>query len=187
MKGFTHFIVIALVTLFISCAVSENPKPRAKNIDSADDNANSEALKEKTSPAGTSSNSEKKTESQSEVSAPDPKRVKECRSVDTGDRFVLKKQTFPIDFKPFEKSCFVTSHDPEYEDPPFGSVIEIFKDGKRVFEFDSRFNPEAATCWVKGVAFEDLTEDGVGRHYCCWRVWNKGRRGPSQRGVHKYR
>ena len=83
----------------------------------------------------------------------------ECYAVDTGDKFLLKSQTFPIDFEPFRNSCFVTSHDPEYDDPPLGSEISVYTNGKRVYKFDSRYNPNAATCWVKAVSFQDVTDD----------------------------
>ncbi len=83
----------------------------------------------------------------------------QCLDVNTGDRFLLKKQTFPINFKPFENSCFVTTYDPEYEDPPLGSEISIYKDGRQIYKFDSRYNPNAATCWVKSVGFEDVNAD----------------------------
>ncbi len=105
-----------------------------------------------------------RSETNTSITIPDKTnsgRVEECRGVDTGDRFLLTSQTFPIDFKPFEKSCFVTTHDPEYDDPPLGSEISIYKDGQQIYKFDSRFNPNAATCWVNAVGFEDVNNDGL--------------------------
>lgn len=86
---------------------------------------------------------------------------KDCENIDTGDNPVLKSQTFPIDFQPFEGSCFVTEHNPEYDDPPLGSEIYIYKNGKRIYQFSSRYNPDSATCWVEAVAFEDLNNDSL--------------------------
>jgi hypothetical protein len=83
----------------------------------------------------------------------------ECFSVDTGDNVVYKKQTFAIDFVPFEGSCFVTEHNPEYDDPPLESQFGIYKDGKRVYEFPSQFNGTTFGCWVEAVSFQDLNAD----------------------------
>lgn len=86
---------------------------------------------------------------------------KECLETDTGDKLILEDQTFAVDFKPFEGSCFVTSHNPEYDDPPIGSEFKIYNDGKEVYKFDSRYHANAATCWVEAVAFEDLNKDSL--------------------------
>jgi hypothetical protein len=83
----------------------------------------------------------------------------DCTKINTGDKKLLKKQTFPVDFPPFENSCFVTSHEPEYTDPPLGSEYAIYKDGKKIFDFPEQL--AGATCWVEAVAFEDLNEDNL--------------------------
>ena len=85
----------------------------------------------------------------------------ECFAVDTGEKDILESRTFAIDFEPFKGSCFVTAHDAGRTDPPIGSVIAIYRDGKRIYEFNSRYNPNAAGCWVEDVSFQDLTEDGL--------------------------
>lgn len=82
-----------------------------------------------------------------------------CQSVDTGDFKVYAKQTFAIDFEPFRNSCFVTSHNPEYEDPPMESQFAIYKGGKKAFDFPSQFNGVNFGCWVDAVAFQDLNDD----------------------------
>lgn len=82
-----------------------------------------------------------------------------CQSVDTGDYNVYKKQTFAIDFEPFRGSCFVTSHNPEYDDPPLESKFAIYKNGKQVFDFPSQFNGTNFGCWVEAVSFQDLNDD----------------------------
>ena len=63
-----------------------------------------------------------------------PVTKKECESVDTGDNALLNAQTFPFDFEPFRNSCFVTSYNPEYDEPPMESEIAIYKGGKKVFD-----------------------------------------------------
>ena len=82
-----------------------------------------------------------------------------CVTVNTGNKAVLKSQTFAIDFEPFKGSCFVTTHDPEYKDPPLESEIAIYRDGKRVFEFPEQFNGIQVGCWVEAVAFQDVNND----------------------------
>jgi len=84
-----------------------------------------------------------------------------CTGLDTGEKAILKSQTFPIDFEPFKGSCFVTTHDPEFTDPPLGSEVGIFKDGTQIYQFDSSFDENSATCWVIAVGFRDINDDGL--------------------------
>ena len=84
----------------------------------------------------------------------------ECHAIDTGDNVILKSQTFPVDFEPFAGSCFVTTHNPENEDPPMEAEIAIYTDGKKVFHFPEQFNGVANyACWVDAVSFQDLNAD----------------------------
>ena len=94
-----------------------------------------------------------------------------CYEVNVGDKVVLKSQTFAIDFEPFKNSCFVTTHDRDFTDPPLNSEIAIYKDGKKLpkaFQNGPPGEPdidEGATgfptgsCWVVAVAFQDLNAD----------------------------
>lgn len=82
-----------------------------------------------------------------------------CYEVKTGEKAVLKSQTFAIDFEPFKGSCFVTSHDPDFTDPPLESEIAIYKYGKKTFDFPNQFNGVSVGCWVNAVAFQDVNED----------------------------
>lgn len=82
-----------------------------------------------------------------------------CQTVDPGEYELYKKQTFAIDFEPFRNSCFVTSHNPEFDDPPMESQYAIFKNGKKVFDFPSQFNGVNFGCWIEAVSFQDLNED----------------------------
>jgi hypothetical protein len=82
-----------------------------------------------------------------------------CHSVDTGEYDLNKKQTFAIDFEPFRNSCFVASHNPEYDDPPMESKFAIYKNGKKVFDFPSQFNGVNFGCWIDAVSFQDLNDD----------------------------
>jgi hypothetical protein len=85
----------------------------------------------------------------------------DCLRVDAGDNAILAAQTFPVDFAPFANSCFVTSYNPEYDDPPMESEFAIYQDGKKIFDFPNRFNGVEFGCWVEGVQFEDLNADNL--------------------------
>ncbi|NJM53911.1 MAG: hypothetical protein HC846_11300 [Blastocatellia bacterium] len=82
-----------------------------------------------------------------------------CYNLVRDDLLLDKKQTFFIDFKPFEKSCFVTFHNPEFDNPPLESQFFIYQNGQEVFEFPEQFGMGNTTCWVDAVAFEDLNSD----------------------------
>lgn len=84
-----------------------------------------------------------------------------CYETDTGDNVVLKSQTFALEFEPYKGSCFVTSHNPEFDDPPMESEFAIFKNGKKLADFPTPFNGATFGCWVDGVAFQDLNADGL--------------------------
>lgn len=88
-----------------------------------------------------------------------PMTAAECQRVETGDNVVLKSQTFSFDFAPFAGSCFVTAHNPEYDEPPMESEFAIYKDGKKIFVFPSQFNGTTFGCWVDAVSFQDLNDD----------------------------
>jgi hypothetical protein len=69
-----------------------------------------------------------------------------------GKRYI-KSQSFTFDYKPFERSCFVTFGSTDQmtdeKDYPRGSTFYIYKDGKQVFEFPSAFGGIPG-CWVEG-------------------------------------
>ena len=85
----------------------------------------------------------------------------DCLQVETGDNAIQAAQTFPVDFAPFANGCFITSYNPEYDDPPMETEFAIYQDGKKVFDFPNRFNGVEFGCWVEGVAFEDLNADDL--------------------------
>lgn len=85
----------------------------------------------------------------------------ECANVRAGDKAVLAKQTFPVDFEPFRRSCFVTAYNPEYDEPPLDSEFAIYTDGKEVFKFPNQFNGVTTGCWVEAAAFQDLNADNL--------------------------
>jgi hypothetical protein len=73
---------------------------------------------------------------------------------------LVAKQTFSLDFEPYQGACFATFNDPEYSDPPLDSEFFIYDNGKEVFEFPEQFNGVESGCWVDAVGFEDLNGDG---------------------------
>lgn len=87
-----------------------------------------------------------------------------CGEPKMAGKTLIKKQMFPIDFKPFSGSCFVTFGSKEdmldEKDVPRGSTFYIYRDGKQMFEFPDAFGGQSA-CWIEGVSFVDLNGDGL--------------------------
>ena len=139
MRSAYLLIIIAIAAIAISCGSSpqntrNGPNPTAGSGSSPQ-------------PAGTPAAGSGMSQAQS------------CYELDTGRKKLLPSQTFPIDFEPFKDSCFVTTHDPDFTDPPLESEIAIYEDGKRVFIFPDQFNGVQTGCWVRAVAFEDVNDD----------------------------
>lgn len=147
---FTFFILLFLISA--GCSVQFNqsngntvsPKTENSNLSNTGSNANNSPSNQAETP------SPSKTENTDNSS---------CYGLKRKDLFLDKKQTFSIDFKPFEKSCFVTFHDPEFDDPPLGSQFFVYKDGKEIFNFPQQFGGGNTACWVDAVSFEDLNND----------------------------
>jgi hypothetical protein len=165
MKTLFYVLIVLAVGFSFACSVTETNNFKEKNVNKAvspkkpnENKAETPEIKENPSDSNLkTSSSPKPGKSETEYKLA----KKKCEAIDTGDNILLKSQTFPFDEKPFEGSCFVTEHNAEFDDPPIGSEISIYKDGKRVYRFDSRYNPDSATCYVKAVAFEDLNDDGL--------------------------
>lgn len=163
MKKITYMLGFALLCVSVGCSAGETSAPGGTDSENDQRVSKEKNGKEKTESTalpdndGTGEGDPGKTKS----AKPDSDAQLACEKVNTGDNMILKSQTFAIDFKPFEKSCFVTAHHPEYDDPPLGSVFSIYKNGKEVYKFDSRFHADAATCWVRAVSFQDLNADGL--------------------------
>jgi hypothetical protein len=153
MKKLVLVVIIGLCT-FSACSFlrpgtdqAANQKP-ANNANSAPGAGNGQAAVAANSPAKDSS---------SEIAVT----KRDCESVDTGDNALLKSQTFPFNFEPFRNSCFITSYNPEYDDPPMESEIAIYKNGKKIFDFPGQFNGVLTGCWIDAVSFQDLNSDGL--------------------------
>jgi hypothetical protein len=144
------FASILSILFFTSCTSNRDNTATTNNQSNSTPQAASATPKTEASAADSGGKKEEKTVSKAD-----------CVKVDTGDKKLLEKQTFPIDFAPFEKSCFVTSYNPEYDYPPLEAEFAIYKDGKKVFDFPSQFNGVTFGCWVEAVAFEDLNGDNL--------------------------
>jgi len=154
------YIALCMCALFFaSCTVKFNEEAKTENKAAENPSNTNTANSVSEAPKDTSKGVNIKVSD--DVSEAIPVTKSECLSVDTGDNEVVKNQTFAIDFAPFTKSCFVTSHNPEYDDPPMEAEFSIYKNGERVFDFPSQFNGVTSGCWVDGVAFEDLNDDNL--------------------------
>ena len=159
------YALILAVACFASCAtnrkVDEPPKKQvAESTKAAGELKSAETAKTETNSqpnSGKAANSADKKNIFDEIKVTKT----DCAGVDVGDSAVMAKQTFPIDFAPFTNSCFVTSYNPEYDDPPLESEYAIYKDGVKVFDFPGQFNGVEFGCWVEGAAFEDLNDDNL--------------------------
>lgn len=152
-----HLLFFALAALFFSsCTVRLNSEKEKSDSNVKPENTNSAAV-------SSGKRNEMSDAMSGERQNPDakPNAKTECRSVDTGDKTLLESQTFPIDFAPFQNSCFVTAHNPEYDDPPLDSEFSIYKDGEQAFIFPDQFNGVTVGCWVEAVSFEDLNNDNL--------------------------
>ena len=144
------FASVLCILFFTSCSLNRDNTAPANNQSNATPPAASATPKTEASAADSGGKKEEKTVSKAD-----------CVNVNTGDKQLLENQTFPIDFAPFERSCFVTSYNPEYDEPPLEAEFAIYKDGKKVFDFPSQFNGVTFGCWVEAVAFEDLNGDNL--------------------------
>ncbi len=151
-------LLIIFVSLFIaSCSFNTGEK--------ADQKANESNQKANKSEAETANKSENKENKSDKPLFPDEKKKEtsaaktDCANLKRDGMKLDKKQTFPVDFAPFENSCFATFHEHDFEDPPLGEKFYIYKDGKEIYEFPEQ--TEAATYTIEGVAFEDLNGDNL--------------------------
>lgn len=81
----------------------------------------------------------------------------DCLKNRRGGKVPDAKQTFVMDFAPFEDACFITFHDAEFTNPPLGAEFYVYRDGKEIFEFPEQL--KGATCWIEAVSFVDLNDD----------------------------
>jgi hypothetical protein len=148
-------MIISAVTVLSSCSfnvgTTSDPGKAVSNSNTSKPAASN------TSNAGTSAPPSKPAATPEKASAA-------CREQKLDGKVFIKSQTFPIDFKPYEGSCFVTFAEKEdmvdEKDVPRGSTFYIYKDNKQLAELPDAFGGSTA-CWIEGVSFKDLNGDGL--------------------------
>ena len=154
MKSLTAFFLFVLC--LSSCAVKFD-RTKESETAAAEKSANAG---NKTENKNTYKN-DSEPESAKNIFGENGKNRTDCAKINTGDKKLLVSQTFPFDFAPYKNSCFVTAHDPEYDDPPLDSEFSIYRDGKEIFFFPNQFNGVTTGCWVEAVSFQDLNNDNL--------------------------
>lgn len=150
---FTSAFFLAVCCLAFSGCFSASEKPEKANAVNSETVNNSNSVIEKAGSAG--ENLPAQVETGGKNAAGD------CGELKKAGFALDKKQTFPVDFPPFEKSCFAVFHDPDFTNPALGAQFFIYRDGAEIFAFPEQFNGGNATCWVDAVAFEDINKDAL--------------------------
>jgi len=153
MKRFS-FILILTACFANACAFNSNSEKANSSSPNTANSANSNAEKSSSGGAVTNQTSKQSETAKSNSNA-------DCQNIKIAGKELDKKQTFTFDFEPFKNACFVTAHDPEFDDPPLGSEFFIYQDGREVYKFPTPFNGVTTGCWAEAVAFQDLNEDGL--------------------------
>ncbi len=151
-----------LISVFILCVLCLSACTAGRKSASQTENSAAENSNIKSSGEIKKSDKSKENVSSAKDTASEKDSAKtNCSNIDTGDKTILKSQTFPVDFAPYKNSCFVTVHNPEYTDPPLDSEISIYRNGEEVFYFPNQFNGVTIGCWVEAVSFQDLNGDNL--------------------------
>ena len=151
-------ILFLFAAFFGACGLSSNNSAANSGASVPANRQNASAEKSGAGGSGSSAGSnqaEKKDSAERTVANAD------CLKTSVAGKKVDEKQTFAFDYEPFKGACFVTLHDPEFDDPALGSEFFIYRDGKQVYKFPKPFNGVTTGCWAEGVAFQDLDEDGL--------------------------
>jgi hypothetical protein len=147
-------VILFITALFFGACVFSSNSEKPNSVETKPAN-NQNAFAQK-SGSGADSNQPDKKDISDKTSA-----AAECLKVKVAGKKIDEKQTFAFDYEPFKNACFVTAHEPEYDDPPLNSEFFIYRDGKEIYKFPNQFNGVTTGCWAEGVAFQDLNEDGL--------------------------
>lgn len=157
------FVVLFALVFSIGCSFQIGQRENAATDSSADANAGARENKNRQSAAIAENIENKNAEIVKQSINPrggqsvDGQIKADCLKNRRGDKVPDAKQTFVMDFEPFQDACFVTFHDAEFTNPPLGSEFYVYRDGQAIFEFPDQL--KGATCWVEAVSFVDLNED----------------------------
>jgi hypothetical protein len=154
MKKLSVILFLILSALLSGACVFSSNSERSNSVETGTANKQNTAAEKSGSGAG--SNQTSKTDTAENMA-----KITDCLKIKVSNKKIDEKQTFAVDFEPFKNACFVTAHDPEYDDPPLNSEFFIYRDGKEVYQFPNQFNGVTTGCWAEGVAFQDLNEDGL--------------------------
>lgn len=151
-KNLIYIFSVPVLCLSLICctqSAANNANPPEQPKAAGDNTAAPQAKAAETANANTSA-------------APVLKDKTECLKAKMDGKRLIASQTFLFDHEPFKGSCFVTFASKEdmldEKDVPRGSTFHLFKDGKKVYDFEDAFDGQSA-CWVEAVAFEDLDGD----------------------------
>ncbi|MGC2237655.1 MAG: hypothetical protein WA584_15945 [Pyrinomonadaceae bacterium] len=152
------FIIAALAFALGGIACSVNRTTQAEQPKANDSKAENNAVQAK---ANEPAKSESTEATPAKTVAPKDKSA--CLKARLDRKKLIADQTFVFDYEPFPKSCFVTFGNLDEmmddKDLPRGSTFYIYRDGEQIYEFADAFDGQTG-CWVEGVGFEDLNDDG---------------------------
>ncbi len=146
--------ILFLISMSLSACVFSSNSEKSNTAETKPANIRNSSPDQTGSGAG-SNKAVKKSESTPAAAKTD------CLNLKVAGKKIDEKQTFAFDHEPFKNACFVTAHDPDFDDPPLNSEFFIYKDGKEVYKFPNQFNGVTTGCWAEAVAFQDLNEDGL--------------------------
>jgi hypothetical protein len=151
-------LTVAFFSVFVAnaCFVAGNRQETSDNPKKTDQTNAQNLSSGAKSAENKTSNDAKQDDSKKNESA-----KAECLKTKVDGKKIDEKQTFAFDFEPFKGGCFITAHDPEFDDPALDSHFYIYQNGKETFDFPNQFNGIQGGCWIEAVAFEDLNEDDL--------------------------
>jgi len=152
MKKLTAILFITALCS-TACVFSSN-RDSSKTAETPPSNNQNASTDKSTGGADSVNQAEKKEETTKSAAKTD------CLSLQVKGK-IDEKQTFPFDHEPFKGACFVTVHDPAFDDPPLGSEFFIYRDGRQIYKFPNPFNGVTTGCWAEAVSFRDLNDDGL--------------------------
>ncbi len=167
-----QIFILFILTFFVAAACALKAENKENDSSGVSQTSGKTEIEEKESDSVIETDKTAVSEKSGELKKADDQAKNECLKAKLYGMEIDAKQTFPIDFAPFQKSCFVTFHEPDFDDPPLGEKFYIFKDGKQIFEFPDQ--NQAPNYTVKAVSFQDLNGDNLQETIVVGSVGEKG-------------
>lgn len=152
MKKRTAILLFSAI-VFSGCVFSS--KSESSNTVSTKTANNQNSAAEKPGAGNIANQPEKKADNSKSAEQAD------CLKIKAAGKKIDEKQTFAFNHEPFKNACFVTVHDPEFDDPALNSEFFIYQNDQQVYKFPNQFNGVTTGCWAEAVAFQDLNEDNL--------------------------